>query len=308
MKLLVTLGAFLFSSFIIAAPLKNIVVFGDSLSDNGNLYEFMKRQVPESPPYYEGRFSDGPVWIERLAASYFPTNAESRLQNYAFGGAGVSEDIEDDVLFTLRKEVNTYLLANDDKASPDDLFVVWIGANNYLGLPSNMDQSVREVNAGIIFSLKRLADKGAKNFLILNIPDLGRVPAATEFDSVELLRDFTKKHNAMLSTNYEALKTTYPNVNWMFFDMNYAFSDVIDHPEAYGFTNITGTCFGSTMNKTTKKSVLNIVTNVGRFNANQNNCDEYLFFDLVHPTAKAHQAMSDKARAMLDSVGVEFSD
>lgn len=50
MRLLATISAFLFSGIISATPLHNIVIFGDSLSDNGNLYEFMKKQIPQSPP------------------------------------------------------------------------------------------------------------------------------------------------------------------------------------------------------------------------------------------------------------------
>jgi len=52
MKLLATLGAFLFSGIVAATPLHNVVIFGDSLSDNGNLYEFMKHQLPQSPPVF----------------------------------------------------------------------------------------------------------------------------------------------------------------------------------------------------------------------------------------------------------------
>src|SRR6188472_2981783 len=99
MKLLATLGALLFSGFVTATPLHNMVVFGDSLSDNGNLYEFMKHQLPQDPPYFAGRFSNGPVWVEHLVASYFPNDPSSHLFDYAFGGAGVSEEDGDDVLF-----------------------------------------------------------------------------------------------------------------------------------------------------------------------------------------------------------------
>ncbi|MDF1929887.1 hypothetical protein PGH45_07210 [Legionella pneumophila] len=49
MKLLASLCAFLLSGVVSATPLNNIVVFGDSLSDNGNLYEYMKHQLPQSP-------------------------------------------------------------------------------------------------------------------------------------------------------------------------------------------------------------------------------------------------------------------
>ena len=94
MKRLCCVVLFLCQSVVFASPLKNVVMFGDSLSDNGNLYEYMQRQLPQSPPYYEGRFADGPVWVERLVELYFPDDAPVHLLDYAFGGAGISEDPE----------------------------------------------------------------------------------------------------------------------------------------------------------------------------------------------------------------------
>ena len=49
-----------------AASFSGMVVFGDSLSDSGNLFTFTGEAVPASPPYFEGRFSNGPVWVEDL--------------------------------------------------------------------------------------------------------------------------------------------------------------------------------------------------------------------------------------------------
>jgi len=307
MRLFTALGAFLFSGIVAATPLHDVVVFGDSLSDNGNLYEFMRHQLPPSPPYFEGRFSNGPVWIEHLMASYFPGNTSSHLFDYAYGGAGVSEEDEDDVLFTLRREINTYLLAHDDKASPDSLFVVWIGSNNYLGLPSDVEKTIEDVNEGIVHSLKHLADKGAKHVLIVNLPDLGRIPAAIEFDSVDILTYFAKKHNSLLDKTIADFKEQYPAVEWLYFDLNEAFNYLLEHPKEYGITNITDTCSNSLVNKLTKTSVLKMVSSVTP-KLKHDACDGYLFFDLVHPTAQAHEILAEKARVMLDNAGVTFSD
>ena len=43
-----------------------IVAFGDSLSDNGNLHDLMAKFNVDTPaaPYFEGRFSNGPVAVE----------------------------------------------------------------------------------------------------------------------------------------------------------------------------------------------------------------------------------------------------
>ena len=308
MKLLASLGAIIFSGVLSAAPLQNIVVFGDSLSDNGNLYEFMNHQLPPSPPYFEGRFSNGQVWIEHLATSYFKDKTSAHFFDYAFGGAGVSEEEGDDeVLFTLRREINNYLKEHQDKADPNSLFVLWIGSNNYLAMPEEMEKTVNTVNDGIKISIQRLVNKGAKHILVVNLPDLGSTPAAYEFDSVSTMTEFSKLHNQKLLENFVAFKQEYPEVEWLFFDMNSILSDVITPPQAYGFNNVTEGCSNSVANQTTKTSVLRMVAAVTP-KAESNACDGYLFFDLVHPTAPAHKMLAEKARKMLDEAQVEIGE
>ncbi|MGL5742916.1 MAG: GDSL family lysophospholipase PlaA [Legionella sp.] len=308
MRLLATISAFLFSGLVSATPLHNIVVFGDSLSDNGNLYEFMNHQLPSSPPYYKGRFTNGHVWIEHVIASYFPEGSSSHLLDYAYGGAGVSEEErDDDVLFTLRMEINNYLLEHHDKASEDSLFVVLIGANNYLAFPSEMDKAVNDVHTGIVNSLQRLVDKGAKHILVVNLPDLGKTPAAMEFDSVEEMTYLTEVHNAKLKYSVSQFKKNHPDVEWFYYDLHQAFVDVMEHPQTYGFTNITDTCVNSVVDDITKKSVLKMVA-ASQPKMNQDACNGYLFFDLVHPTGMAHQILGEKARDMLDAAGIELND
>jgi phospholipase/lecithinase/hemolysin len=306
MKLLVSLGALFFSSFISAAPLHNIVVFGDSLSDNGNLYEFMKHQLPQSPPYYQGRFSNGPVWVEHLSASYFPNSPDAHLLDFAVGGSGVSEDDEDDVLFTLRKQVNTYFLTHD-KANADDLYVLWIGANNYLALPEEADKAVAEVNVGITHSIQRLIDKGAQHILLINLPDLGRTPAAIEFDAADVMAYLSTQHNEELYRSFNELKEKNSNIEWLYFDLGTMFKDVVNHPENYGFTNVTNTCSNSIVDDESKKSLLKMVARVTP-KISDDACEGYLFFDLVHPTGLAHRLIAEKVRDMLDEAGVVFSE
>ncbi|MBT7244787.1 MAG: hypothetical protein HN874_04990, partial [Euryarchaeota archaeon] len=52
----------------ILEPASNLVVFGDSLSDMGNgNADLIVSTVFSSPPYWNGRFSNGPVWIEHIS-------------------------------------------------------------------------------------------------------------------------------------------------------------------------------------------------------------------------------------------------
>lgn len=304
MKLLGTLSAFLFSSIVTAAPLHHIVVFGDSLSDNGNLYKVMNNQLPQSPPYYQGRFSNGPVWVEIVAASYFPNTAKDHLLDYAVGGSGVSED-EGDVLFTLKKQVNNYLMTHDDKANADDLYVVWIGSNNYLGLPEDLEKSLVDVNAGIQNSIELLVRKGAKHILVFNIPNLGRTPAATAFEAVDVMTYLAKEHNERLAQTFTALKSEHPDVEWLYFDLGAMFEDVMDNPNAYDLTNVTDGCIDLMSEKGSKMSLLQMVARA-KPTLRHDACEGYLFFDLVHPTALAHQRIAEKIRALFEEMGIEF--
>ncbi len=306
MKTLFTFFILLFSGLVAAKPLNNIVVFGDSLSDNGNLYEYMHQKLPQSPPYYQGRFTNGLVWVEHLAASYF-SNSSSHFFDYAFGGAGISEDPDDDVLFTLRKEIDTYFLAHQNKADADSLFIIWIGANNYLGIPDDMEKALNEVNQGITHDLQRLAKAGAKHILIVNLPDLGKTPIALAFDSTEKLSYLANRHNELLAASINNLKQEFPEIQWLLFDVNQTLSELVVYPEKYGFTNITDTCYEAMVEKPSHRAILHMAAKI-KAKKELDACDGFLFFDPVHPTGPAHKIMAEHAKAFLDAEGIEFTE
>ena len=307
MKIFFTVLLLFVSTLVSATSLNKMVVFGDSLSDNGNLYEFMKHQLPLSPPYFEGRFTNGPVWIELLAKYYYPNDSKERLLDYAFGGAGVLEDDDsDDGLFTLRREMDSYFLAHQDKADENSLFVVWIGSNNYLAVPDDVEKSLYDVNLGIQHGLQRLIDKGAKHIMVANLPDLGRIPAARDFDAVEVLSHLAKHHNDILAKNVAELQSRYPDIQWIYLDIRKGLDEMMAYPQRYGFSNITGTCYEE-VTRTTSRSVLKMVSTIKpKSDGKGDACNGYLFFDPVHPSAQAHQILADRTKQLLDEAGIEF--
>lgn len=305
MKTIFSILALFFYTIVAYPSLNKLVVFGDSLSDNGNLYEYMKHQLPLSPPYYKGRFTNGLVWVELVANHYYPTDANAHLLDYAFGGAGVLEgdDIDDD-LFTLRREMDSYFLSHQDKADEKALYIVWIGSNNYLAMPDDIEKSLTEVTTGIKHGLERLASKGAKHVLVVNLPDLGRIPAARDFDSVDVLSYLAKQHNDTLLKNLHELQQTYPDTQWLFFDVNQLFYDIMDHPGEFGFDNTTGTCYEE-MAVASSHSILKMVASV-KPKLKKDACTGYVFFDPVHPSGLAHQYMTERALQLFELAGVEF--
>lgn len=307
MKTIATVFALLFSMVVFAEPLNKMVVFGDSLSDNGNLYEYMKRQLPLSPPYYQGRFTNGPVWVELLMKYYYPKNSDKHLFDYAFGGAGVLDDDDDDGVFTLRREMDSYFLANDNKADARSMYVIWIGSNNYIAVPDDVEQSLTDVSTGIQHALQRLVDKGAKHIMLVNAPDLGSIPAARDFGAVEELTYLSEQHNLRLEKLMVQFQKAYPSVQWIFLDVNTVMKDIIKHPGNYGFTNTTDTCYEEVTHHFSPKAnqVLELVASVKAKN-NANACDGYLFFDPVHPSAPVHQLMAERTKEIFDELKIEF--
>ncbi len=56
--------------------LNQIYIFGESLSDSGNIFTVSTAAsqllptisiAPPSPPYFQGRFADGPIWVDEIA-------------------------------------------------------------------------------------------------------------------------------------------------------------------------------------------------------------------------------------------------
>ncbi|WP_416666620.1 SGNH/GDSL hydrolase family protein [Egbenema bharatensis] len=62
-----------------------VIAFGDSTTDIGNSFLLTAGLLPPSPPYAEGRFSNGPVAVEFLADS-LGLNLDLTT-NFAVGGA-----------------------------------------------------------------------------------------------------------------------------------------------------------------------------------------------------------------------------
>jgi len=312
MKITLAVCALLFSMVTSATPLNKIVVFGDSLSDDGNLYEYMKHQLPLSPPYFKGRFTNGPVLVELLMQKYYPTTSKEHLADYAFGGAGVLEEEDDDeAMFTLRREMDSYFLTHEDKADPNSMFIVWIGSNNYLAIPDNPDSAAISVINGIQHGLERLAKNGAKHILVVNVPDLGRTPLARELDAIENMSYVSKIHNEKLKRAVEELQQNYPDVQWLYFDVNLVFNDMTNEPERFGFTNLSDTCYEESMEtfhgSLKRHSLLRMIATV-KAKSKKDPCEGYLFFDPVHPTVPAHYLMAERTKTLFDKEGVEFSE
>lgn len=222
----------------------SMVVFGDSLSDNGNLLAATQGMAPPVPPsasphrtYDEGRFSNGPVAVERLWRSVSrsrqatikpylapPVGLPARgAVSFAFGGAGT--EFQNGIPASTATvpgvlgQVKMYTDALGQRRAPADaLYVVWAGGNDYAFLGRQDPPGV--VN-NIAKAVQQLHAKGARHFLLPNLPDLGITPLAQRQGPVAAagLTALAKAHNAVLAQTATSLAATLPGTTVVVVDV-----------------------------------------------------------------------------------------
>jgi len=256
-RLVILLCSLLLCSTLFAGEIKEIVFIGDSLSDSGNLYEKIK-VIPKSPPYYKGRFSNGPTWAENVGKFYYDKSFID-FHNYAVGGATAFQHnpLKDGFAppITLTGEIYDYLLRSLFVNKSEVLYVIWIGANDYLynTKTSDMDETSSQVIENISWAVDTLAGYGAKNFLLLNLPDLAVTPYATDSNLKNELHKVTLMHNTKLANAVKNLHTKYSHVKIAFIDVYGIFNDLLNNPQKFNqlygknITNMTQACWQGSM-------------------------------------------------------------
>ena len=136
-----------------SSPIDNVVVFGDSLSDNGDL------SIATGAPTIS-RFTTNPghVTIENVASHYGITLGPSLAggTDYAYGGAGVLQNSPGtlSIVPTLSSQVGGFL-AGAPQLDPRTIYAIWGGNNDVLyhvtalGAGQIADQLVAQATAGL---------------------------------------------------------------------------------------------------------------------------------------------------------------
>lgn len=263
--------------------ISNLFAFGDSLTDTGNLFFLTGGIEPPSAQYFNGRFSNGPVWIEQFAGLLDLTiDFDTPFgNNQAIGGA--FSDTRGEVLpgTGLLSQVDSFL-AEGGTGGPGDLFVVWIGANNYFGGDAGPGKVVADLTGAIV---ELHLSGGAENFLVPNLPNLGDlsrgVPWQTEAQRT-ILNLRTQLHNTLLARAVIELRRTL-GVNIVLVDINTAFSDLLENPGMFGFVNADVPCLIQTGGGVRVESGACFPPGALTFDILG-----HVFWDLIHPTTQAH--------------------
>ncbi|ASQ44759.1 lysophospholipase/glycerophospholipid:cholesterol acyltransferase PlaC [Legionella clemsonensis] len=394
-----------FSALLFAAtPVKSIVVFGDSLSDNGNTTHLLKslrqeespaylvrplkvfvinkmeefaydyyvpqavldagieivteffdtelgpllanlvgkvRKVPILPgePYWQNHFSNGRVWNEYLASMIGIDREDAHFyDNQAFGGSwAVTYDYQVTTWNLIRHPLGTLKTLIVGKLIPpslgltvqaylmmkssldeDAVYFVLTGANDYLNVlffednynPAVMNSYIDNVIDGLGTGVRKLIQAGARHVVIMGLPNIGETPKFVHTTDKPVLTAAMQQHNERLQKRVEEWRTSYPEVDFLYIDLQQFLQKALADPQKYGFSNITDACIDVkfpmfrvfAQSPFARNYVLQYAQvlqyrdrNFGPNEKNYHICDapeRYLFWDEVHPTTRAHRYLA----------------
>jgi phospholipase/lecithinase/hemolysin len=253
-----------------------LYALGDSLSDTG-------RNPAPPTNYFNGRYSNGPLWVEYLSGQlgllYNPTN------NFAVSGSATAD---------LASQL-AGLTPSPDLASA--LFTVWSGANDFknnvtLGTD---DAGWSNVIAAAVLNLTNTIDAlytdGAREVLVPNLPNLGETPALSGQPGSFRAYIDTKvaSFNNLLAAALTNSMQRNPGLRIYPLDANSLFARLISTPATFGITVTTNGALEDP--NLTDKSFTGPGAN-------------YLFWDTLHPTTKVHALIAALA---YQGVGVQLN-
>jgi phospholipase/lecithinase/hemolysin len=264
-------------------------VFGDSLSDVGNVY-LAKGGIEPASPYVDGQFINGPVWVQDLAARLgLPALTPSLAggNDYAFGGATTGST------YTNSSAVPNLTRQLHASAPSTALYTFSIGANDLFNILDGLTGGLTPLQAAaaaaqvVASAASDLAAAGAKDLALFDVPDLGVTPGITALGpaasaAASFLSAYFDQQVLLDLAPVEAAGLTV-------FDLNtYALIDeAVKDPSEFGFSNVTAPCWtGAFTGSATGGSLCSTLPAMQ---------DTYLFWDDVHPTAAGHLLVADAA-------------
>ncbi|WP_229664527.1 SGNH/GDSL hydrolase family protein [Sphingomonas metalli] len=270
-----------------------LFVFGDSLVDSGNAQKLRADgggadPAPASQSYFEGRFSNGYNFADYLStyiAGGPATASERGGINFSVGGAQAAE-VAGDASPSFLEQIDTFAKSGatfDSRA----LVLVTLGGNDVRrelanlgtipGYTPDLTSTVQAMSTG----LTRLYAAGARNFVITGLPDIGQIPAVTSLN-VPALNQAGTALSAGLNTAFAQLVGGFdrqPGVDAVFFDLFNYQKAIYQSPAAAGLVTPGGT--------------LNTSTPCLSVPGAAPNCDNFVYFDAIHPVTDVHRAIAN---------------
>lgn len=277
-----------------ATPYSGLYVFGDSLVDSGNVQigaiaAGFPDPAPASSGYFNGRFSNGPNYVDLLNQRLFSHYSSPSLlggNNYAFGGALARNN--GDLIPDLAAQVGSYFTVSGGTASSSGLYIINVGGNDLFEAaqdPTHVATFQADTIATITAEVTALNAAGARNILVTGLPNVGGSPVISGLGpaATAAARQLSVTFNSVLQGALDGLVLE-TGTNLFRFDYISFFDTVNASPTAYGLP--------SNLNTTTPC----ITAQPGTATPD---CTPYAFFDDVHPEARFQNLVFGQVAAIV---------
>jgi outer membrane lipase/esterase len=296
--------AMLFAAGAQAQRYSGLVIFGDSLSDTSNNALVFDKLIapPGTPPgtlrtpvpivnkafiptfpYASNQYSNGAVWVTPFAAALGLSAKPSFMggTNFAFGGARTGPS-PSSFPFSLLDQMGSFLAATGGIAPPGNLYIVQGGGNDardafaLAATGGNPAPLISQYAANISRMLMTLNAAGARNILLVNVPDIGKTPAIQSLGpaAAALASSLAAAMNAALEEAVDDLPFA-PRTRVFELDAYELVDDIVAKPRKFGLTDGTSACAAS---------AACIAAPSGTF-----------FWDGIHPTSAGHSIIAQVA-------------
>ncbi|KAJ8663841.1 hypothetical protein O0I10_000115 [Lichtheimia ornata] len=245
-----------------ASGVKNLVVFGDSYADVGNLQ----------------RLSNGPFWSEDLAVGW-----NASLYSFAFDGAVCDNALfndtsDDDALPSIVDQIEMYYNQQLNLEPSETVYAFWVGLND---IERGFQSKGTEFPWGDIIScishqMRNIRKVFSSNrFLVLNVPPVELMPYFAGSDMEDTRSNIVSKFNELLSKDVVSLNKHHRALEMDLVDVNALISDMVGNPEDFGFKNATSAYWDVCQGQCT------------------DDMDTYVWWDSIHLTGGAHRAIAN---------------
>ena len=271
------------------ALFSTLVVFGASLDDTGNVCNLNPASCPPAP-YFNGRVSNGALWVELVAQRVGATVTPSRTggTNYAHSGArtgpvpGTTQGVPN-----MMQQVDTYLASGSPANRDRALFVV-----NAATAGNDINDALTSTNPAAativpnavnnaVAMVTKLYQGGARHVLLVNSTDIGRTPLvrAGGAAAMSAATNWSTFFNTSLGAQLTALRASSPGLTLYYLDLGALTAEVLAAPGGFGFTNVTAPCVVGTSVCATP--------------------DAFFYWDGFHPTAATGRLVAQRVLALL---------
>ncbi|KAJ2705389.1 hypothetical protein FB645_002469 [Coemansia sp. IMI 203386] len=289
------------SAVIRATAAPTLHIFGDSLSDIGTLKQISLGLFP-GDPYWEGRFSSGPVWNEYMAKLL-----GFDLFNKAIGGS-TSDNSHSTLIDVLninipstQDQINYFKFTHPfymlDSTRSDDIAVLEVGANDYFAEMADLKNGtlspasfVDTLSTTVVDQLDQLRTIGFKKIMVANMAAIQYTPMAGQNDMRDLAASVVNSYNQQLNTKTSAWISSVSGVSlFAVGDIGKFVEITVNSPaviSALGLTDVTNACFDSLDFTSLSSFISNTASSSTPTCADPST---HYFADSVHPAERVHR-------------------